>query len=439
VAGERLAARRGAPRRVPVDRSRAPAGRASRIPGLLLPALALLVPAARGQEGPVAEQPLTWDDLSALGSRFRLYGFLRLDAMYDDSRMNDPLIPVYARSEDPSPPPGVPAGVVAEEGDEEFTMSARLTRLGLAFDGPPIEGLGEPELDGKLEIDFYNVGLDDADSRAAIRMRLAYLRLTWGAWELLAGQDWDVISPLYPAVNDDIVHWGSGNTGDRRPQLTGKHTAELGPGRLVSEAGIALAGAVSSSSVVGGLRSGENSGRPMLNARVGYHGETAAGGAYQLGVWGHDAQFEEDLTGTGEQRFDSHSFGVDLALPLVSDRLWTRGEWWTGRNLADVRGGILQGVNPTSGKEIAAEGGFLELGWRAGEHLTVSAGYSLDDPDDGDLAPFMRSRNEAPYASARWRHGPLRFGLEALHWRTEYVGLDAGEAWRAVGWIAYDF
>ena len=123
--------------------------------------------------------------LFELGAGVRAYGFLRLDAMYDDSRMNDVLIPVYARSEDPSPPVGVPPGVVAEEGDDEFAMSARLTRLGLAVDGPTLSEAGDAKLDGKVEIDFYNVGLDDSDSRSAIRMRLAYLTLGWGA-----GRSW---------------------------------------------------------------------------------------------------------------------------------------------------------------------------------------------------------------------------------------------------------
>jgi len=395
--------------------------------------------AARAQEPLAPEQGVQWSDLTRLGSKFELYGFLRLDAMYDDSRMNDPLTPVYARSEDTSPPGGVPPGVVVPPDDDEFALSARLTRFGLLFDGPVVDGAGGPKLDGRVEIDFYNVGLDDSDSRNAIRMRLAYMTLTWDDWQLLAGQDWDVISPLYPVVNNDIVHWGSGNTGDRRPQLTLTNTTAAGPGKLVSRFGIALAGAVSSSSVVGGLRSGENSGRPMLNARVGYEGETKAGAPYQLGVWGHDARFEEDVTGTGEEEFTSQSVGLDARIPLHGDRLWAKGEAWAGSNLADIRGGILQGVNPTTGDEIDARGGFVEVGLQATSHLSLYAGYSVDDPDNGDLDPFMRAKNTAPYVAARWRYGPLRFGLEALHWTTEYVGLDDGDAVRLSGYVAYAF
>ena len=399
----------------------------------------LLAGAASAQEDPTPQQSLTWSDLVELDSTFRVYGFVRLDAMYDDSRMNDVLIPAYARSEDPSPPGGVPPDVVADDDDSEFSMSARLTRLGVDVDGPVVEGMGDAELDGKIEIDFYNVGLDDSDSRAAIRLRLAYLTLEWGGWTLLAGQDWDVISPLYPVVNNDLLHWGSGNLGDRRPQLTVRNACAAGPGEVITEAGIALAGAVSSSSVVGGLRSGENAGRPMIHGRIGYHGTTEDGGAYQVGVWAHDSEFEFDATGAGEAAYDSHSIGLDAQVPLHGDRVWARGELWTGENLADVRGGILQGVNPTTGEEIEARGGFLELGLAATEHLTLYAGYSSDDPRDADLDAFQRSENTAPYVAARWRYGSLRFGVEALHWKTAYVGLEHGDALRLLAWVAYYF
>ena len=403
-------------------------------------ACALLALPALAQEDPAPDQGLTWKDLLRSDSTLKLYGFLRLDAMFDDSRTNDVQIPYLVLSEDDSPPMGAPAGSLADDDDAEFALSGRLTRLGLDFDGPAVDELGGAELGGRIEIDFYNIGLPDSDSRYAIRMRLGYLTLDWGAWSLLAGQDWDVISPLYPIVNNDLVMWGAGNLGDRRPQLTVKNTTELGPGRLVTQLGAALTGAVGGSNVAGGLRSGENSGRPMLHARVGYHGETDAGAAWQAGLWAHDAEEEFDATGSGsESSFDSHSVGLDVQVPLWAKRLWLTGEAWTGENLRDVRGGILQGVNPVTGDEIEAEGGFVELGFGATEHLSLYAGFSQDDPEDGDLAPFQASKNTVPYVAARWRFGALRLGLEYLSWTTEYVGLDDGDANRVVGWIAYYF
>jgi hypothetical protein len=397
--------------------------------------LLALAGSGRAQEDPTPSQGLTWKDLIGTDSTFQLYGFIRLDAMYDDSRFNDPLIPIYVQSEDPT----APSTIGAEEDDDEFALSARLTRLGLALDGPTVDGLGDPDVAGKIEVDFYNIGLGDSDSRNAFRMRLAYLELDWGNWSVLAGQDWDVVSPLYPIVNNDIMMWGAGNTGDRRPQLTAKYALPAGGGAFTTEFGIALAGAVGENTVEGGLRSGENSGMPMLNARVGYAGK-ASTGSYDLGVWGHMAEDEYDATASGEEdTYDSSSVGVDLTLPLFHERWSLMGEYWTGENLDDIRGGILQGVNATTGDEIEAQGGFAELAFKATEACTLYAGYSFDDPEDGDLDTGQRAKNEVPYVAARWRYGVLRLGLEVLDWTTEYVDFDDGDALRVVGWIAYYF
>ncbi len=392
------------------------------------------------QEEPAPDQGLTWSDLLDTHSTFRLYGFLRLDAMYDDSRMNDPQIPFAVQSEDSTPPSGAPSGSVQDPDNDELAFSARLTRLGFNFaSNDPVPMFGQPKLGGKLEFDFYNIGLNDSDSRNAVRMRLAYLTLAWERWSLLAGQDWDVISPLYPAVNHDLMMWGAGNTGDRRPQLTLKNTLPLGPGNLISQFGFGFTGAVGGSVVDGGLSSGENSGRPMLHARVGYHGKTGSNGAYQLGIWAHDSEEEYDADGTGEASYDSNSVGLDAQAPLYHDKLWLMGEYWSGENLRDIRGGILQGVNPTTGETIDSDGGFLELGWKATGTCTLHAGYSYDDPEDADLDTFQRSENQVPYVAARWRFGDLRMGLEYLNWHTEYEGLEDGDAHRIVGWIAYYF
>lgn len=44
-----------------------------------------------------------------------------------------------------------------------------------------------------------------------------------------------------------------------------------------------------------------------------------------------------------------------------------------------------------------------------------------------------------PPVTARWRYGSLRLGVEYLNWTTDYIGIDEGQANRAVGWIAYYF
>ncbi len=382
---------------------------------------------AQGSVSP--KDGITWADLLGKGSRVQLYGFLRLDQVYDTDRFNNPKTPYYVRSPDASP----------DNKNSEYAMHSRLSRLGLTVDGKQIKGLGNPKLSGKVEVDFYNSGVGDSDSRNALRMRLGYLGLNWGSWSVLAGQDWDVISPLMPAVNHDTVMWYNGNLGDRRPQLTAKNVTEVGAGnQVITEFGLALTGAVGGTSTDPGLVSGEASGRPMLNARVGYHGK-AKNGPYQFGVWGHQAEERYDATGGGEMDFDSNSLGVDMKFPLFSDSLSFSGEYHTGENMKDVRGGIITGVNATSGMEVSSMGGWGEVAYKLSNRTSLYAGYTFEDPDDDDLSAGGYAKNTVPYVAARWNFEDLKIGLEYLKWSTEYIGMADGDADRVVLWISYYF
>ena len=86
-------------------------------------------------------------------------------------------------------------------------------------------------------------------SMAAIRMRHAYTKLAWGDFNVLAGQTADVISPIWPIVNADLVMWGAGNLGDRRPQLRPEWTPAIGDSRLIVQGEVGLTGAQDGSDI----------------------------------------------------------------------------------------------------------------------------------------------------------------------------------------------
>jgi len=397
---------------------------------LLLPAGA----SAQQDHEPEDFKMVEWKDLVGTGSKIQFYGFVRADGIYSDSRMNDPAITAFVLSEDPM----APAAVGAEENDDEFTMHARLTRFGMNFTPMPTTSLNDADVSANIEFDFYNIGLNDNDSRSAIRMRKAYVNLKWDEFSLRAGQDWDWISPLMPAINGDLVMWGAGNLGDRRPQLTGRWNKAMMDGSFETALGIALAGAVSSANVTGGLRSGENSGLPMVAARVGWSGKTEKGGRMQAGVWGHWSEDEYNATGAGVEDYASNSVGVDVVVPVVSDKVWIQTEIWTGKNLDDVRGGIFQGVSLT-GVEIESTGGFVELGWKATPAMTIFGGFSTDDPNDDDLDAAVPSDNQIAYVAANWKYDQVKIGLELSNWVTSYSTLEEGDANHVSLWIAYYF
>src|SRR5262249_3933993 len=118
---------------------------------------------------------------------------------------------------------------------------------------------------------------------------------------------------------------------------------------------------------------------------------------------------------------------------------WFKGEVWGGQDLDDVRGGIFQGVNTTTGKEIHGKGGWGEFGFKASEHMNLYGGYSMDDPDNSDLPNAGRSLNRIFYFAARMYYDPMEFGVEYLNWTTEYIGLGDGDDNRVAIYMAYKF
>lgn len=377
------------------------------------------------------------------GSDIQFYGFLRMDAAYDTSRMSDTQIPVFVRSEDPNAPGAAP------ENQSEFTLYTRMTRFGLNLGGGELKAIGSPKLTGRIEVDFY--GGPASDSRNMFRMRHAWAKLQWGNFFLLAGQTSDLISPLYPSVNADMLMWGTGNLADRRPQTRAQYTLPIGASQLFIQGAAGLTNAIDRKDLdKNGVPDGEVSGLPTLQGRLALRlplWKTDDGKSHplEIGAWGHQAweKLDAPLDGTEEDSFQSSVVGVDLKLPLYQDRLALTVEGWTGKNLSDVRGGILQGINTKTGAEIQATGGFAQLSWTAVKteryKNVLHAGIAMDDADEADLNDDGRDLNYAVYGAVQSVFGHFTLGIEYLHWVTEYVGFGNGTSDRVNLYTIYNF
>jgi hypothetical protein len=366
-------------------------------------------------------------------SFIKFYGMLRLDGIWDDSTPSNTQTIGWVKSEDPTAAGGV------KKNQSDLTIHPRLTRFGFDLDGGRVAAMNDAALTGKVEIDFYNSGLSgQSESRAAIRMRHAYMNFDWGSDVLLAGQTNDLISPLYPIVNNDLVMWGAGNLGDRRPQVRFTHSmAAGGEGRLTLAGMAGLTGAVDNQNLDGnGLRDGEASGYPTLQARIGWSfpWQKAKG---EVGVWAHNAS-EVTSTDVGtHHRFESSAYGFDVNLPLT-ESLYLKGEGWKGRNLDDVRGGIFQGVN-AAGNEIGAQGGWVEAGFKVSRTVTLAAGVTEDNPTGSDLAAGGKDKNRVYYVAVHFNWDPVELGIDFMHWHTEFVGQASGLDNRIQVYISYSF
>jgi hypothetical protein len=310
-------------------------------------------------------------------------------------------------------------------------MHARLTRLGFDVSGPPVELLGGAGSSAKIEFDFYNNALQgQSESRAAIRMRHAYLKLSWEDLFLLAGQTTDIIAPIFPVVNADMVMWGAGTPGDRRPMFLADWHPSLGPGELVLQGELGLPGADDNQDAdANGTRDGEASGLPTLQGRAAWRmpHPWLDRARVEAGVWGHRAWEHLDAPPPGvEEDYDSEAVGFDLALPLLS-RLQLRGEVWRGRNVDDIRAGIFQGINTATGEEIDSRGYWAEVAIGTTDWHTLHLGRSRDNPEDDDVPPPSaaagRADNLIHYVANRLDLGSgLTVGLDYMRWRTRWKG-----------------
>jgi hypothetical protein len=359
----------------------------------------------------------------------QLYGFVKLDAAYDTSRINTGNFARWVESE------------TTNKNDDQFNMTANQTRLGLKIAGPAD---GEVKTSGLIEIDFYGAG---PENKPEPMMRHAYMELNWpkDGFGIIAGQTWDVISPLNPSTLNYSVQWWAGNIGYRRPQirLTKTHA-------FSEKTELKIQGALARTIGLGGDDfahtpgdAGEDAGFPGVQGRVGLMFPWLEYKATTLGVSGHWAKEELDISDSGDSKnLDSWSLNLDLTQP-VNHWLVVKGELFTGENLNAYLGGIGQGVNTTTYREIGSTGGWLAANLGPWDRWRFTLGVSAEDVDDGDLAGISGDRrqyNRCVFGNAIYSvNTSTHIGLELSQWHTRYDGQDDGDSVRAQMSFIYKF
>ena len=112
-----------------------------------------------------------------------------------------------------------------ENDNADCYVDARSTRLGIDVLGPQIPFFDCAQSGGKVEVDFQR--MIDVENKPSLLLRHAYLEVKNQDFRLLAGQTWDVISPLCPGVLFYSVGWDAGNIGYRRPQFRGERDMQV--------------------------------------------------------------------------------------------------------------------------------------------------------------------------------------------------------------------
>ncbi len=347
--------------------------------------------------------------------RFKPYGYIKLDAVYDGSETNYGNFCLYVPNES------------GDHNDSEFSLTARQTRVGLYIEAPEFD---EWKTRGRLEIDFYGDGTEH-ENKANPLLRHAVLEMKKGGFGLLAGQTSDLISPLNPTTLNYTVAWTAGNIGYRRPQLRATYQLPLDDNnRLTSALGISrTAGLVHEDLDLDGRNDGDDAGFPTVQARIAYSTKDLSPGESVFGLSGHYGEEEIDFP-AHSKNIASWSVNGDFKIPF-SDQWCLSGEVFMGSNLDDYFGGILQGVNVDAREGIQSIGGWAQLKYKQDEKWQYNAGFGVDDPKNSDLSSnpddAMRSRNMVFYLNGLYNIiPPVTIGVEYSHWQTRYKAMSTG-------------
>lgn len=366
---------------------------------------------------------------TASGAKVQLYGFARLDGAYDSGKINPGNTAMWVRPEN------------LNNNDAEWNMTAGATRIGINLSGPDTESI---KITGNIEMDFFGGGTENNQNP---RLRHGYIKAYWPAsdFTILAGQTWDLHSPLIPFVDDPALMWNAGNIGSRHPQLRltkGFSTGEKGRIEL-SAAAARTIGETNSFADSWNTDPGKDAVLPTLQGRIALSAPLLVNNQpATVALSGHYAQEEWDTNTSGDYtKLDSWSCNFELSMPL-HQKLLLAGEYFNGTNLDDSLGGIGQGVNTTTVREIRSSGGWAALRYTSSPSTTISFGGGIDDPRDSDLPALTTARtvNRTIFANVINKITPnLILGLQLSEWRTGHKNSTTAEALRAQSSLTYKF
>ena len=362
-------------------------------------------------------------DLTMMKSKFDVtfYGYVKSEVVYHSARgfIDNYLVFAYPDAEP-----------YKAQNTLSFTM--RQTRFGFNIVAPgPTEA---SKVLGNIEVDFYGKG-GQQEQKAALQLRRAFLMLKYPKWSILAGQEWMLMSPLYPHVSNYPAQAGIGNLGYRMPQFRFTYGN-------VWRVALSAGEKVENDTTDADFDAGDNSAVPDMQLQLGYWGKNNL----QVILSGHygEEKYDEGPSSITHEfhdvTFESYSYNLSLNVP-IGKKLALAGEFYYGANLdGGYTGNVAnQGVGiDEDGDRVAARdiGGWIELMVKPANKWTIYLGYSEDNPNDDDIeggvwtAPALTpsggvTKNQAYYAHIMYDiTDSLRVSLEEMQLRSEYKNDD---------------
>lgn len=359
-------------------------------------------------------------------TKVELYGFLKLDAFYDNSEVYQGDWLLFARP-----------GATPQAKTKVFSMNARASRLGLRFTRPQLNA--NTNLNALLEMDFSG-GFPNSATAARqpqVRLRHAWMELEHKVWELRLGQDWGLIVGPFPYTTEALVGAARGNLWMAFAQV--KFSLKLQPFKVAFSVNRPTSGNVKYNSYENGdldiVDDGERSGLPWFMGRVWYTTPKLT-----LSLSSHYGQEKIADLSAAYHKVTSYSYNADLIFNL--GKLNLTAKVFRGSNLNTFFGGIVQGyVAKAAGiTSIPAQGGWGQISYSLKPQLIATVGLGIDDPDDSKLPTGYRAHNLFQYVNLTYKPvTDLAFMFEVNHLTTEYIDRPTGRNLRLQFTSTYQF
>ena len=348
-------------------------------------------------------------------------GQILINGFYNNARVNNSDVPQFAL-----------ADTTAASGGGG---SLRQTRLGVIITEPDVlGGMGGAEVD----VDFFG-GQPATGGRTfpVLRLRRALVTVSWGATELLLGQEAPLIGGRDPRTLASVGipgFAGAGNLWLWIPQArfgfeTG-YSVRLG----IQAAVLAPTSNGNSGAFLTQPDSAERTGRPFAQGRLKV-GWGPADNPSEIAVGGHIGWLRGFDATTGDSIVQSNALTVDARFAL--GEIEVLGEAFMGQALGVLGGGGVGQSIGFNGVPVRTMGGWGQLNLKLRRTITVGGGCGVDDPEDADLLATGARRNFVCAGTLEWRSGPLALGLELRRLETEYASGDftathvnAAAAWK---------
>jgi hypothetical protein len=374
------------------------------------------------------------------------YGYVKLDAVFMDAYAiigDNQLIYV---------PPGNLCGVTTacnphemDNGDRpSFSMTARQTRFGFLVTGPESEGGLITR--GRIEADFYGsaparsaaANNDVEENKGLLMLRRATVEILGKNWEVLAGNEWMVVSPIFPQTNNYPYNAEIGNLGYRTPQI--RLTGYMLDKKLIFQ--LAATNKMGDVDTLD-IDTGRLSGAPTWEAGITYKD------AFTLGLTGHYGYEEMRTTRHGAfgyygDRVESWSANLHAIVPL-GEMASISGEYYQGANLDGwYTGGQGSGwvVDKDGDREaIESTGGWVQLMVAPAKPIKLYFSYGFDDVNDdqleyGMIEPGYANKPGNTAITKNWAYNVMadywvnpatKVSLEWMHLVSEYDLADSSK------------